>query len=53
MAVSILADDPKVTPRALRRAADSYRRAFKDDEADKALKELSERFPGANQSAGT
>lgn len=47
MAVSILADDPQVTPKALRRAADAYRRAFKDVEADNALKELAERFPGS------
>jgi tetratricopeptide (TPR) repeat protein len=51
MAVSILVDDPKVAPKALRRAADAYRRAFKDAEADKAMKELSERFPGSALSA--
>ena len=51
MAVSILVDDPKVTPKALRRAADAYRRAFKDAEADKAMKELAERFPGSALSA--
>ena len=51
MAVSILLDDPKLTPKALRRAADSYRRAFKDAEADKAMKELLERFPGSGLSA--
>jgi TolA-binding protein len=51
MAVSILLDDPKLTPKALRRAADSYRRAFKDAEADKAMKELLERFPGSSLSA--
>ena len=51
MAVSILLDDPKLTPKALRRAADAYRRAFKDAEADKAMKELLERFPGSALSA--
>lgn len=51
MAVSILVDDPKVAPKALRRAAEAYRRAFKDAEADKAMKELSERFPGSALSA--
>ena len=51
MAVSILVDDPKLTPKALRRAADAYRRAFKDAEADKAMKELAERFPGSGLTA--
>jgi TolA-binding protein len=51
MAVSILIDDPKLTPKALRRAADAYRRAFKDDEADRTIKELAERFPGSALSA--
>lgn len=46
MAVSILVDDPKLTPKALARAVDAYRRAFKDAEAEQAMKELSERFPG-------
>ncbi|MEI8292467.1 MAG: tetratricopeptide repeat protein [bacterium] len=47
MAVSILVDDPQITPKALRRAVDAYRRASKDAEADKALLELSQRFPGS------
>jgi TolA-binding protein len=51
MAVSILVDDPKLTPKALRRAAGAYRRAFKDSEADKALSELSQRFPGSASTA--
>lgn len=50
MAVSILVDDPKITPKALRRAADAYRRVFKDAEADAALKDLAERFPNAQYS---
>lgn len=45
MAVSVLTDDPEVTPRALRRAADAYLRTFNDDEAENALKELRQRFP--------
>jgi tetratricopeptide (TPR) repeat protein len=51
MTVSILVDDPNLTPKALRRAADAYRRAFKDAEADKAMKELAERFPSSALSA--
>lgn len=45
MAVSVLTDDPGITPRALRRAADAYLRTFNDTEAEKALQELRERFP--------
>jgi TolA-binding protein len=47
MSVSVLTDDPEVTPRALSRAVEAYRRAQRPEEADKALKELSERFPNA------
>lgn len=50
MAVSILVDDSKLTPKALRRAADAYRRSFKDAEADAAMKELAERFPTSHSS---
>jgi hypothetical protein len=43
--VSVLSDDQILTPKALSRAAESYERANKPAEADKALKELAERFP--------
>lgn len=52
MAVSVLTDDPEVTPRALRRAADAYLRTFNDAEAGKALEELRQRFPASPLSAG-
>jgi TolA-binding protein len=45
MSVALLYDDPIITPRALHRASDSYRRARNDSEADKAYNELRERFP--------
>jgi len=45
MTVALLYDDAKVTPRALERAAESYRRSNNDAEADKALDELRRRFP--------
>ena len=47
MAVSVLTDDPEVTPQALRRAADAYARMFNDEEARKALEELRQRFPSS------
>ncbi|HEY5740962.1 MAG TPA: tetratricopeptide repeat protein [Terrimicrobiaceae bacterium] len=45
MTVAVLYDDTSVTPRALRRAADAYRKANNDFEAEKALQELQRRFP--------
>lgn len=45
MTVAVLNDDPEITPKALARAADAYRRAGLTDEARKALDELSQRFP--------
>jgi len=45
MTVAVLYDDSSVTPRALRRAADAYRKANNDLEAEKALQELQQRFP--------
>lgn len=48
MTVALLYDDTKVTPRALERAAESYRRANNDAEADKALDELRRRFPDSS-----
>lgn len=46
MAVSVLTDDPKTVPRALQRAAEAYRLAGKDAEAEAALKELATRTGG-------
>lgn len=46
MAVSVLADDPQAVPRALKRAAEAYRLAGKDAEAEAALKELATRTGG-------
>ncbi|MCX7868778.1 MAG: tetratricopeptide repeat protein [Terrimicrobiaceae bacterium] len=45
MSVALLYDEPLITPRALERAADSYRRANDDAEADRATEELRRRFP--------
>jgi tetratricopeptide (TPR) repeat protein len=45
LSVSVLSDDPKLAPKALSRAVESYERANNREEADKVLKELSERFP--------
>jgi TolA-binding protein len=45
LSVSVLSDDQKLAPKALSRAAESYERANNREEADKVLKELSERFP--------
>ncbi len=52
MAVSVLTDDPDLTPRALKRAAEAYRRSGKNAEADNALKEASERYPGSVVNSG-
>ncbi len=45
MTVALLYEDPVITPRALQRGAESYRRANNDTEADKATDELQRRFP--------
>jgi TolA-binding protein len=45
MGVALLYDDPAITPRALEKAALAYRQAGKTDEADKANRELHERYP--------
>ncbi|MEN9469131.1 MAG: hypothetical protein RL630_864 [Verrucomicrobiota bacterium] len=45
LSVSVLSDDQKLAPKALSRAAESYERANNREEADKVLRELSERFP--------
>jgi TolA-binding protein len=43
--VALLYDDPAITPRALNKAADAYRRAGKTDEADHVAKQLRDRYP--------
>jgi TolA-binding protein len=45
MGVALLYDDPAITPRALKKAANAYQRAGKTAEADKVVKELRERYP--------
>lgn len=45
MGVALLYDDPAVTPRALQKAATAYQRAGKTDEADRAARQLRERYP--------
>jgi TolA-binding protein len=45
MGVALLYDDPAVTPRALRKAATAYQRAGKNDEADRAARQLREKYP--------
>jgi TolA-binding protein len=43
--VALLYDDPAITPRALNKAADAYRRAGKAEEADRVAKQLRDRYP--------
>jgi TolA-binding protein len=43
--VALLYDDPAITPRALDKAALSYRQAGKTEEADRLSRELRERYP--------
>lgn len=43
--VALLYDDAAITPRALNKAAEAYRRAGKSDEADRVAKELRDRYP--------
>jgi TolA-binding protein len=45
MGVALLYDDPAVTPRALQKAATAYQRAGKTDEADRAARQLREKYP--------
>jgi TolA-binding protein len=45
MGVALLYDDPAITPRALQKAAVAYQRAGKTDEADRAARQLRERYP--------
>jgi TolA-binding protein len=50
MTVSVLLDDPSITPLALRKASDAYRRANNRFESDKALDELRRRYPDFEKS---
>jgi TolA-binding protein len=45
MGVALLYDDPAITPRALQKAASAYQRAGKTDEADRATRQLREKYP--------
>ena len=45
MGVALLYDDPAVTPRALEKAASAYQRAGKREEADRAARQLHEKYP--------
>jgi hypothetical protein len=45
MGVALLYDDPAITPRALQKAAAAYQKAGKADEAEKASRQLHEKYP--------
>jgi len=45
MTVSVLLDDPSITPRALQKASEAYQRANNRFEAEKALAELRQKYP--------
>ena len=45
MGVALLYDDPAITPRALAKAASAYQRAGKSEEAERAAKELHDKYP--------
>ncbi len=45
MGVALLYDDPAITPRALQKAAAAYQRAGKAAEAERAAKQLHEKYP--------
>jgi TolA-binding protein len=47
LSVSVLSDDDEIARQALTRAAEAYKSAGNDAEAEKTLKELAERFPGS------
>ena len=47
MTVAVLYDDPLLTPKALTRAAEAYRRSGNEAEAEKISAELHKRFPSA------
>jgi TolA-binding protein len=45
MGVALLYEDPAITPRALQKAASAYQRAGKNDQADRAARQLREKYP--------
>ncbi|HET9418040.1 MAG TPA: tetratricopeptide repeat protein, partial [Chthoniobacterales bacterium] len=45
MGVALLYDDPAITPRALQKASVAYQRAGKSEEADRAARELRQKYP--------
>ncbi len=45
MGVALLYDDAAITPRALQKAATAYQRAGKTDEAERAARQLREKYP--------
>jgi TolA-binding protein len=47
MTVAVLYEDPVLTPKALARAAEAYRRSGNEADAEKTLQELHKRFPSA------
>ena len=49
MTVAVLYDDSSITPRALQRAADAYRKANNEPEAEKALHELAATLSGCRR----
>ncbi len=49
--VAVLYDDSSVTPRSLKRASDAYKKSGNLMEAEKAQKELQQRFPDFQKSA--
>ncbi|MFA7344866.1 MAG: tetratricopeptide repeat protein [Terrimicrobiaceae bacterium] len=49
MTVAVLLDDPAITPRALRKAADAYQRANNSFDAEKALAQLRQKYPDFQQ----
>jgi hypothetical protein len=48
MTVAVLYDDPILTPKALTRAVDAYRKAGNEIEAQKTSEELRNRFPSGS-----
>lgn len=48
MTVAVLYDDPVLTPKALTRAVDAYRKAGNPNEAQKTSEELRKRFPNGS-----
>lgn len=47
MSVAILYDDPEIVPQCLAEAAEAFRKVGKQAEADKAIKELRDRYPNS------